>query len=177
MYECVEVVPGCPIHAKIVQIENARLLVQQTQHHPLSVAGGQGRYPHVDRAAGDTQGNPAILRQPFLGNIERSHHLDPRHDGGVQRPRRLDHVAQRAVDTEAHNGAGFEHFHVNIGSFLLQRLGEQGVDEADDGRIVLRFQQVGDFRQFLGERGEIGCLAHVVDQPFGVVVLAGIDLA
>ena len=43
------------IHAERGQVEPARLLVEQTQHHALAVAGRDRRDAHVDRAAGDAQ--------------------------------------------------------------------------------------------------------------------------
>ncbi|MCY1455500.1 hypothetical protein D9M71_726380 [compost metagenome] len=34
-------------HLQVVDVQTHCLLVQQTQHHPLAVGGGQGRHPHV----------------------------------------------------------------------------------------------------------------------------------
>ena len=57
-------------HAERVQVEPAGLLVEQTQHHALAVAGRDGRDAHVDRAAGDAQADAAVLRQALLGDVE-----------------------------------------------------------------------------------------------------------
>ena len=82
----------------------------------------------------------------------------------MQRARRLEHVAQRAVDAQAHERAAFEHLDVHVGRALAQRLREERVDEADDRRVVLGVEEVGHFRQPVGEALEVDVLADVVDQ-------------
>ena len=85
---------------------------------------------------------------------------------------RLDHVAKRAVDAIAHQGARLEDFEVDVGGALADRLRQQRVDEADDGRVVLGLEEVRDLGQRFGELGEVEGLAHVLDDRLGGVGLA-----
>ena len=57
---------------------------------------------------------------------------------------RFEHVAQHAVDAEADHRAGFEGFDMDVRGAFAQGLGEHGVDQADDGRVVFHFEQVCD---------------------------------
>ena len=61
---------------QVLEIQAARLLVQQTHDNALAVTGGQRRDAHVDRAPGHSQGYAAVLRQSPLGNIEVGHDLE-----------------------------------------------------------------------------------------------------
>ena len=112
-------------HAEPLQLQPPGLLVEQAQHHALAVAGGQGGDAHVHRPAAEAQRDAAVLRQAFFGDVELRHDLDARHHRGVQRALRLDHVAQHAVDAEAHHRARFEGFDVDVRGAVAQRLGEQ----------------------------------------------------
>ena len=85
----------------------------------------------------------------------------------MQPAARLDHVAQRAVDAEAHERARLEDLQVHVGGALAHRLREERVDEPDDRRVVLGLEEVGDFRERLGELGEVDRLAHVLDDGLG----------
>ena len=89
---------------------------------------------------------------------------------------RLDHVAQHAVDAKAHHRAGFIGFDMDVRGILAQGLGQQRVDQADDRRIIFGFQQIADFRQFLGQLPQVKILLHVVHQARGVVIRARINL-
>ena len=72
----------------------------------------------------------------------------------------------------AHHQAVFEGLDVDIGGLLTDRLGQQGVDQAHDRRIVLRFQQVGRLAQRTGGTGEV----HLPQVAKGVHRLAGATL-
>ena len=163
-------------HAEPSQFEPPRLLVEQAQHHALAVAGRQRRHPHVDRPPGQAQGDAAVLRQAFFGNVELRHHLDARHDRRVQRALRLDHVAQRAVHAKAHHRARLERLDVDVGRILAQRLRQERIDQADDRRVVLAFQQVGHLGDVLRQLPQIHPLLHVVDQIGRLVFAARIGL-
>ena len=155
------------IHAERIQLQAAGLLVQQTQHHALAVAGGNRRHAHVDRAAGDAQRDAAVLRQALLGDVELRHDLDARDDQRRDGAPRLQHFAQHAVDAEAHDQAVLERLDVNVGRVVLDRLREDRVDQLDDRRLVVALQQVGGFRQILREVREVGVVFHAADHLHG----------
>ena len=163
-------------HAERAEVEPALLLVEEAQHHALAVPRRKRRDAHVDRAAGDAQRDAAVLRQALLGDVEARHHLHARHERGVQRARRLEHVAQRPVDAQAHERAAFERLDVHIRRALAQRLSEQRVDEADDRRVVLGVEEVGHFRQPFGQALEVDVVGEIVDQPLGAARVARVEL-
>ena len=146
------------VHAERVQVEPSRLLVEQAQHHPLAVAGRDRRDAHVHRAAGDPERDAAVLRQALLGDVEPRHDLDARDDQRRDRALGLQHLAQHAVDPEPDHEAVLERLDVDVGRVLLHRLGEQGVDQADDRGLVLAFEQVGRLRDVLREVVEVRLL-------------------
>ena len=52
---------------------------------------------------------------------------------------RLDHFAQRAVDAKSHTGMALIRFDMDITRPIARSLGQQGIEHADDGRIVCGF--------------------------------------
>ncbi len=98
----------------------------------------------------------------------------------VQRARRLDQVAQRAVDAQAHHRARLERLDVDVGGAVAQRLREQRIDQADDRRIVLAFEQILDLGNFLQQPRQIQVLRQIVGQRgragVGAVVQRGDQL-
>ncbi len=156
-------------HAQLTQLETTGLLVQQTQHHPFAMPGRQGRDPYVHCPAHQSQADAAVLGQAFLGNVQLGHDLDPRDERGMQLPARAHDVTQRPVDAEAHQRIGLEGFDMDVRGVLLDRLGQQGVDQTDDGRLILGLQQVFRLGQGLGHRHQIGVLAQPFDELHGIV--------
>ena len=148
-------------HAQRGQVEPRRILVQQAQHDALARAGRQCRHAHVDALVAELQRHPAVLRQALLGDVEARHHLEPRHQRGVQRARRLDDVAQHAVDAEAHDRARFVRFEVQVRRALAQRLQQQGVDHPDHRRVGRGAEQILGLRNILQQPREIGVARQV----------------
>ena len=62
------------------------------------------------------------------------------------------HFAQHAVDAEAHDETVLVRLDVDVRRAFLDRFGQERVDQADDRRVVLAFEQVFGFGQFVGER-------------------------
>jgi len=156
--ELVDVPLGDRVHAELLQVKPAGLLVQQSQHDALAVTGRHGRDAHVDRTACDTQRDTAVLRQSFLGDVEARHDLDARDDEWRHRALGLQHFAQDAVHAEADHEPVLVGLDVDVGGVFLDGLREQRVDQADDGRLVLAFQQVRRLGNVLRQVGEIGLL-------------------
>ncbi len=127
-----------------------------------AVPGWNRRHPDVDRFARHPQRNPPILRQALLGDVELRHDLDARDDRAVQRARRLDQVAQRAVDAQPHHRARLERLDVDVGGAVAQRLREQGVDQSDQRRVVLALEQILDPGDVLQQPGQIEVLREVI---------------
>ena len=158
------------VHAERIEVEPARLLVEQAQHDAFAVAGRDRRDADVDRAAGDAQRDAAVLRQALLGDVEPRHDLDARDDQRRHRALGLQHLAQHAVDAEADHESVLERLDVDVGGVLLDRLRQQRVDQADDRRLVLALEQVGRLGHVLREVGEVGLLlepAHRVHRRAG----------
>src|SRR5262249_52029796 len=137
------------IHAERIEIELARLLVEDTQHHALAVAGWDGRDAHIDRAPGDLQADAPVLRQALLGDVETRHVFDTRDHQRRHGAARLQYLAQHAIDAEANHQAVLERLDVDVGGVFLDRLGENGIDQPDDRRIVLAVEKIGLLGQIL----------------------------
>ncbi len=143
------------------------MLVQQAQYDTLAVAGGHRRDAHVDRPAGNAQGDAAVLRQAFLGDVELGHDLDAGHDQRRERAARLEHFAQHAVDAEAYAEPVLVRLDMHVGCVVLDRFGQDGVDEADDRRIVVAFEQIGGFLQLLGDLQQVHLFVEAADHLHG----------
>jgi len=93
----------------------------------------------------------------------------------VKRARRLDDVAQHAVDAKAHDRPLLVGLEVQIRCPLAQRLQEERVDHADDGRLRGAIEQVFGDRHVLHEPRKIVLAREVADdhrRARGLVVRA-----
>ncbi len=158
-------------HAQLGKIELAGLLVEQAQHHAFAAPGRNRRHAHVDRAAGHAQADAAILRQAPLGDVELGHDLDAADHRARDRLLRTEHFTQHAVDAETHHEAILVWLDVDVGRAFLDRLGEQRVDEADDRRIVVGFEQILRFGQLVGQRGQVEPLVQIGNHRARIVAL------
>ena len=149
-------------HAERRQVELRRILVEQAQHDALAGPGRQRRDAHVDLLVAELQRDAAVLRQPLLGDVEARHDLDARDQRRVQRARRLDHVAQHAVDAEAHDRARLVRLEVHVGGALAQRLQQQRVDHPDHRRLRAAVEQVLGRRQVLHQPREVGLAREIL---------------
>ncbi len=84
------------------------------------------------------------------------HDLDARHHQRGHGALGLQHLAQHAVDAEAHHQAVLERLDVDVRGVLLHRLGQHRIDQADDRRIVVALEQIGLLGQFLRQVRQIG---------------------
>ena len=67
----------------------------------LAAGGRRGRDAHVDVLAGHLAPDPAVLRQPLLGDVEPGHDLDAGDDRRLELLGRALGLAQHAVDPVA----------------------------------------------------------------------------
>ena len=95
----------------------------------------------------------AVLRQALFGDVELGHDLQPADQRRMQRAVGLHHLAQAAVDAEAHRAAALVGLDVDVAGAVLHRLRQQRVEHADDRRVVAGFEQVFHRRQVLHQRG------------------------
>ena len=128
---------------------------------------GQRADPHIDRARADAQRDAAVLRQALFGNVEFGHDFQARNQRRMQRPIRLHHVAQRAVDAKAHGGMALVGFDVDVAGTVAHRLRQQRVEHADDGRVVGGFEQVFNRRQRLHHARQIHIAFDFADDRGG----------
>ena len=67
----------------------------------------------------------------------------------------LHHFAQRAVHTKTHAGMPLIGLNVDVAGPVARRLCEQGIEHADDWRVVRRFKQVFNGGQVLHHAGQV----------------------
>ncbi|KAG0733589.1 hypothetical protein G6F23_013202 [Rhizopus arrhizus] len=83
----------------------------------------------------------------------------------------LDHVTQGAVHPVAHHRMGLERFDVQVAGAIACGLRQQCVDHADHRRVVLRVQQIGDFRHVLHQAVQIHFTFSGTDHRCGIAAV------
>ena len=119
-----------------------RLLVEKTQHHPLTEKGGDDGDADVHVAAGHDNPEPAVLGEPLFGDIEAGHDLDAGNQGFLHDLRRGKHLVENAVDPEPDLQFPLERLDMDIARPFLDRLEQDGVQEADDRRLIGQVEEV-----------------------------------
>ena len=163
LHQVFKLLQGLALHAHGLQGESAFAFVQQTQHRAFAVRTRQRGHAHIDGALAESQGNAAVLRQTFFGDVQVGHDFQTRNQRRMQRPVRADHFAQRAVYAKAHAGVALVGFYVYVAGAVARGLHQQGVEHADDGRVGRGFKQIFHSRQLLHHARQIGFaldLAH-----------------
>ena len=98
---------------------------------------GNGGHPEIDLLPSDAHLNPPILRHAFLRDTHRAaHHLDPRHNRGQEALRVIVDLDQFTIHPIANPQAGFQWFHMNVGSPHLESFHQHVGHHLDDGRII-----------------------------------------
>src|SRR5690606_5985377 len=165
------------IHAERVELQAAGLLVEQTQYDALAMACRNRRDAHVDRTARDAQRDASVLRQALLGDVELRHDLDARDDERGDGALRLQYLAKHAVNAKPDDETVFERLDMDIGRIVLYGLRQDGVDQLDDRRLIVAFEQIGGLGQVLGEMREVGTVFHSADHLHRHVAAAFVMLA
>jgi hypothetical protein len=86
------------------------------------VVGGQRGNPHVHLVVADLFDDPAVLRDPALGDVHVGHHLDARNDRQGEVDRRRRHLVERAIDPVADLEVLLEGLEVDVRGLFLDRL-------------------------------------------------------
>ena len=92
--------PGA-VHSEFVERALGVVLVEDADGRPLAALGRQGGDAQVDAAILDRDADPPVLGNPFLGDVEVAHDLDPRDDRVDHPLRNVRGLAQHPVDPEA----------------------------------------------------------------------------
>jgi hypothetical protein len=130
--------------AEVFEGEVDRRAVEHAEHDGLAVVGGQRGNAHVHLFVADLFDDAAVLRDAALGDVHVGHDLDARKDGQGEVDRRRRHFIERAVHAVADLEVLFEGLEVDVGGLFLDRLIEDEIDVADDGRGVgLGFEVLG----------------------------------
>ena len=94
----------------------------------------------------------------------------------MQRALRAHDVAQRAVNSEAHQRISFKRFDVNVRCAVARGLRQQGVDHADDRRVVFGLQEILDVRDLLHHSRDIEFTFDVTNDLLRRAALIAIGL-
>ena len=92
---------------------------------------------------GDSDPQTPVLGQPALRDVHLGQNLDPGDDRRMHPLGRRHDLAQHAVHPDAHDGRFGLRLDVHVAGAVLDRLPQQQIDEADDGRLVGRFLAAG----------------------------------
>jgi len=157
---------GRRIHAQLFQAEARAGRVQQAQHGVLAGQRGNDRNAHVVLAAFEPQLDPTILGQPFLGDVQVGHDLDPADDRGRET---LGAgwgllLFQHAVDAVANAQPLVERLDVHVAGPLANCLDQDLVDELDQSAVLGQLQVLPGARQFV-ELEHVAALGeHLIDR-------------
>ena len=138
------------VEAQIFEIEQNRLLIEDTHGDALAVDGGSGGDADVDIATGDFEADSTVLWDAFFGDIETAHDLDADDDGAVESLGRTGDFFEHAIDAESEDDAIFGGFDMDIGGSLAHGLLEDHVHELDNRPLVVAGSSIEDIFDFFG---------------------------
>ncbi len=148
--------------AEVRELQQDRVLAQDSEHDALSVDGGQRRDAEVHPVRADGDGAVPVLRATGVGDVHLGHDLEAADERGLRGLRAAHHLVKHAVHPEPHAQVVLLGLDVDVGGAVGDRLLDDVVDELDRGR----------FRADLGELGQV-VLGKAVraDEGVGVRVL------
>ena len=130
--------------AELVDVEEAPVARQKTQHGGFAMLRRHGRHADVDFRAGEFQTRCAVLRQPPLGDIQPRQDFYARDQRLRQNAGGRGHEAQQAVDAHAHGQPRAHRLDMDVGGAQFDRLFEQVADRPDDRRAARKIAQALD---------------------------------
>ncbi len=107
--------------------------VEDPDDHFLPVVRRDRGDPQVEAAPPHADADPAVLREPLLGDVHIRHDLDPRDDRPLDPLRKIHRLAQEPVDPVTDLEGRLRRLHVDVGGPLIDRLGDDQVHHPDDG--------------------------------------------
>ena len=144
-----EALAGGAVHAEVVERALRVLFVEDADRRTLAALGGQRGDTKVDAAVLDRDADPAVLRDPLLGDVEVAHDLHPRDDRVDHPLRHMRRLAQHAVDAEPDPHLPLVWLEVDVGGTLPHGLAEDAVDELDHRRVFGADLDVADLGELL----------------------------
>ncbi len=140
--------------AELAQLQVDAAGVEHPQHDLLAPHGRQGGGPQVDVAAVEPDRDPAVLRQPPLGDVDVGHDLEPGDQRRLDAAGDLVDLVQHAVDAEPDPHVGRGRLQVQVGRAALDGLLDERVDVPDHRSVVAGGGQVGDVAVVLAGGGD-----------------------
>ena len=114
------------------------LLVEHAHNRILAVNAGHDGHTEVDRFVPDLQAETAVLGHAPLGDVQVAHDLDPRNDGQLELlVDRIHGLDQDAVQAEFDADEVVLGFDVNVAGSFLDRREDDGVNQLDDGAVLV----------------------------------------
>ncbi len=131
-------------HAELVHAQQNGGAVEQTQHDRFSVQHWNHRDADVYLMVGDANLNTSVLGDSLFSNVQLAQDLEPRDDGGLELLDLGGHrcFLEHAVDAVTDAQRVLERLDMHVRSPQFDGLGEDLVDEADDGGSFSRLGQV-----------------------------------
>ncbi len=111
------------------RVEQALVLVQQSEHERLAVDRREAGRPYVDGMAAGDDRDATVLRPPPVRDVHPGHDLHPAQDVGSERRRRRGGVVEDPVDPEAHPEVPLGGLEVDVRGPLVDGAPEELVDE------------------------------------------------
>lgn len=139
-----------------VEVGDGVVAVEDAHDHRLAVDGGQGDHADVDGAAVDGHPHAAVLGQPPLGDVQLSHDLGPGDDAADHPAGDRGGGGENAVHAKAHAQLPPVGFEVDVRGPLLDRLGDDRVEQLDDGGVLGGLLQVDDLAGLALLLGDVG---------------------
>src|SRR6185312_7251926 len=124
------------LDAEGLEIEGKISLVENTQYDLLTEQSGKRRDAEVDDLAADLELDASVLRDASLCDVQAGHDLEARDESRAHLERRFHYFAKHAVDAIANAQLLLETLEVDVRRALVQRVGENRIDELDDWRFV-----------------------------------------
>jgi hypothetical protein len=152
-------------HPERVEVHYDLVLVQDAHHDRLAAHHGQGCHAEVDVPPVNREADAAVLREPPLGDVEGGHDLHAGDQAGHVLARHCRRVVDDAVDAVAHAHVVGARLEVDVGRAAANRVGDHGVDELDDRRLVGLVTQLDDLRLVLLVADLLDGVAEVGELP------------
>ena len=158
----------------LLQRQQRALAVQEPEHDAFAEGRGHDRNADVHVLAADLDAHAAVLGQPLLGDVQAGHDLDARRDACLVPLLNGQDVVEDAVDAEPGDQVLLEGLDVDVARPLADGLGQERIDQPDDGRVVGDLEQVRGLFQLRGQERKI-VLLHLLDRVLGLVHFLAVE--
>ena len=129
-------------HAQLVQPDQRRGPVENTQHHTFTVDRGHRGHPQVHRPLGRLKPDVPVLGHKTLRDVHAAHDFQTRHDRRLQVLGRRALVVQHAVDPKLDLQVFLERLYVDVARPGRHRLVDDQVHQVHHRRFARQGLQV-----------------------------------